>query len=101
MPLTSKFDIIKLIFSVFLQILYNYNNGLFLCQSDFFLQETLTIKRKLEQTNIIIEDLSMPELVTDRKISVKNCSKQHSKFVNSKDEKKKKMNIFWPNLIKF
>lgn len=65
---TSKFDIIKLIFSVFLQILYNYNinNGLFLCQSDFFLQETLTIKRKLEQTNIIIEDLSMPELVTDR-----------------------------------
>lgn len=70
MPSTSKFDIIKLIFSVFLQILYNYNNGLFLCQSDFFLQETLTIKRKLEQTNIIIEDLSMPELVTDRKISV-------------------------------
>lgn len=70
MPSTSKFDIIKLIFSVFLQILYNCNNGLFLHQSDFFLQETLTIKRKLEQTNIIIEDLSMPELVTDRKISV-------------------------------
>lgn len=36
----------------------------------FFFRETLTIKRKLEQTNIIIEDLSMPELVTDRKISV-------------------------------
>lgn len=77
-----------------MQILYNYNNGLFLCQSDFFLQETLTIKRKLEQTNIIIEDLSMPELVTDRKISVKNCSKQHSKFVNSKDDKKTKNEHF-------
>lgn len=42
----------------------------FYVKIDFFLQETLTIKRKLEQTNIIIEDLSMPELVTDRKISV-------------------------------
>lgn len=65
----------------------------------FFLQETLTIKRKLEQTNIIIEDLSMPELVTDRKISVVQNSTLN--LYIQKMIKKKKMNIFWPNLIKF